>query len=150
MRPVPTGAPFRFPVLLHQDGDGQTRLLKQVVLLWQPEAGAYRLLVDPLRLPARVPGEPLEARRLSSAAFDFAGDSLAAQGELAPGGTLELVALIGRDLPTNPFRHAGHPDHDDLDEAGRPLPPERAEVYAIRRTIAIMIDDHADGVLSGG
>jgi hypothetical protein len=149
MRPVPTGAPFRFPILLHHDAIGETRLLKQVVLLWQPEPGAYLLIADPLRLPARVPDEPLEARRLSSTGFDFAGNSLPAQGELAAGGKLELVVEIGRDLPTNPFRHAGHPDHDDLDEAGRPLPPERAEVYAIRRAIEIAIDDQDGDILEG-
>jgi len=44
------------------------------------------------------------------------------------------VIEVPSDLPTNPFRHKYHPDHDNLDEQRREFVPE---AYAVTRRIQL-------------
>jgi hypothetical protein len=136
--PTPAAGEMRFPLLLHADPDGRISLLKEATLLWRDgpegEEGGYVLVTDPAvlaRLLAEGDGPP-SGRRLSTAAMDFPGDTGPMRGHLAPGQTAWTTVEVPTDLPTHPFRHPFHPDHDDGEE-----------VFAITRHIEITFDDAA-------
>jgi hypothetical protein len=105
------------------------------------QPGRFVLLTDDALLPgysgaALRNGQPV-GRRLSSTAFDFAGSSLAMAGGF--GEQLTTTIDLPADFPTNPFQHRYHPDHNNLDDEGRPT----EEAYAVKRrvTLAFTPDD---------
>lgn len=53
--------------------------------------------------------------RYSTVAYDFNGDDIEMNGEFQPGNQVNVSLLIDPNMPTNPFRHKFHPDHDNLD-----------------------------------
>ena len=151
--PVPAQRTFTFRVLMHVDANGQARLLKDVIQMWQngttrPSAvdptlneidqpGRFVLVTDKTRL-SEFSGSSMRdnvpvGQRLSTVGYDFAGETLAMSGVFGPGQSLSADLQIGSDFPTNPFLHRHHPDHNNLDEQNLPLPPQRAEAYAVRR-----------------
>ncbi len=152
--PTPTGSEFSFRIIVHVDGQGQARLLKEFIRVWEDgtaepsgenpgemvvaEPGRTVILTDDTLIP-RYQGTGLRGgqavgRRVSTAAYDFAGNTLPMTGGVGPGGTLECVIEVPSDLPTNPFRHKYHPDHDNLDEQRREFVPE---AYAVTRRIQL-------------
>lgn len=133
-QPVPTGSEFLFPLILHVDGGGSVRILKEVVLLWEraksaDTPGRTLLLTDTDMLRSLDARELPSGRRISSAAFDFAGTAVELGGSPTPGSTLSGVIEVPADLPTNPFAHRYHPDHDD---------PE--EIYAVSRRLELALE----------
>ena len=54
--------------------------------------------------------------RYSTIAYDFEGDTLEMDGDFGGDRTLQTAVVIEPDLPTNPFLHRYHPDHNNLDE----------------------------------
>jgi hypothetical protein len=143
--PQGTPAPLVLKLLLHMDADGNVRLLKQVILMWQngatpAAAGHYALVTDDTKIPdftgvAQRDGDPV-GKRISAVGFDFPGDSLACTGTLGTSGTVACTVPIAADAGTNPFLHRYHPDHDnkasDFTSAARP-----AEVNAVTRAITL-------------
>lgn len=142
--PTPTASEFQFRLLLHVDNAGQTRLLKEVTQMWQEgtykpdpnnsglqvvdRPGRFVLLTNEALLTryagaALRNGQPV-GRRLSSAAFDFAGHALAMTGGF--GERLTTTINLPAHFPTNPFLHKYHPDHNNLEEA-----------YALTRQITL-------------
>jgi hypothetical protein len=103
-----------YRLLLHVDAQGQARLLQRVLLAWQGTNTTdtnrqYALYSD----ESKVPASASEVYRLSSVAFPLiAPVSLAGELGYALFGRVDL----GYDDPVNPFKHAYHPDHDNLDE----------------------------------
>ncbi|MCK6499731.1 MAG: hypothetical protein L6Q38_09655, partial [Nitrospira sp.] len=149
--PTPTRAPFTLRMLLHVDAQGQPRLLQEAIQLWEP--GTWETRSDGVRVPAQTGrfvllsdarfgesfrGAPLgneapTGRRLSTADFDFSGypsNTLALSGLFKPGSRVEGTYHLSPNAPTHPFRHAYHPDHDNLDER---FSGPRTEAYAITR-----------------
>lgn len=147
------GSTFSMRLLIHVDGSGTTRLLKQVIQMWQngttrpdrddPQLqvdatpGRYVLLTDDGLIPtfrgaALRDGIPV-GRRLSTAHFDFPGNELAMTGDFGGTGALTAAIVLTPDFPTNPYRHKFHPDHDNLDPQGRPTP----EAFQIQRAIRL-------------
>lgn len=134
--PGKTGGAFRFRLLLHVDGAGQVRLLKEVIQMWQNgtrvpsptdpgftvvgQRGRYVLITDDSRIPdfegASVRDGVPVGIRLSTAAYDFPGNEMNIAGAFGPGQTLTFTLHLDPDSPTHPFRHKFHPDHDNLDE----------------------------------
>ena len=151
----PTASAFQFRVLIHVDASGQARLLKEAILVRDPVSGQDVLLSDSA-LAGQFAGSGLrdgEAvnRRVSSAAYDFAGDdtkmpgTVQMQGQAGEGGALDVVLKIASDLPTNPFLHRYHPDHDNLKAGtGEPLPADQAEAYAVQRDLSFTFTDAQD------
>jgi hypothetical protein len=155
--PTPTASEFPLRLLIHVDAAGQARLLKQVVLLWQPpvtepdpkderqrivkEPGRYVLVTDEALVPrfTRAASDDAQrrSRRFSAIAFDFPEPHLEMQGTFGPGKTLTRTIVLSPDAPTNPFRHPYHPDHDNLDEHYQPLPAGQEEVYEVKRDITL-------------
>lgn len=175
-QPTPVKAGFPLRLLLHVDGEGRARLLKEVIQMW--EDGTYRdvggvrevarpgrvvWLTDP-RLVARYQGVTLRdgvpvGRRLTSVGFDFDGGPeqvLSLAGSAVVGGKLTGTLEIGSGFPTNPFRHRYHPDHDNLDERFTTF---RAEAYAVSRALEFEFSaedptgftspDYGQGVVGG-
>jgi hypothetical protein len=150
--PTPTRAPFTLRLLMHVNDRGQSRLLHEAIQLW--EEGTWETRSDGVRVPAQAgryvllsdarfgesfsrsqpQGEIPVARRLSTADFDFSGypsNALALSGLFKPGSRVEGTYHLDPNAPTHPFRHAYHPDHDNLDE--RSSGP-RTEAYAVTRS----------------
>lgn len=133
--PMPVDDPFILRVIMHVDATGQVRLLKSVVQMWQegtlaPSAdnpdylevdipGHYVLLTDDSLIPnysgiTRRNGQSAGIR-YSTIAYDFEGLEQEMNGQLVTGSNLTVSLLIEPDMPTNPFYHKYHPDHDNLD-----------------------------------
>lgn len=110
-------------MILHVDGAGKVRLLKDALVAKRAGSNTLLLFTEPARL-ATQPVETtsatdptLKAQRYSTAAYDFQDTDGTADGaleltgslgsNLAVEGTLQLPATH----PTNPFRHKFHPDH---------------------------------------
>lgn len=147
--PQTTVNDFSYRVLIHVDDAGQTRLLKEVTLMWEDgvegESGRYVLITNPDLIPnykgaTLVDGEGV-GYRISCLAYDFNGIELALAGDfgwvpdgtgMVPGNPLTGELVLGVDDATNPFKHKFHPDHDnktaDFEEF-------TAEAYEIRRNM---------------
>ena len=155
--PVPTAtlSEFNLRLILHVNAAGQTRLLKQVLLMQENNPAGQPnnlvLLTDDSKIPlfkgAIVKEGQSFAYRVSAIGYDFAGPDLALGGGF--GTALTGTIVVGRDLATNPMKHRYHPDHNDLDEKYKPitapLPPDLQEVWEIRRALQITFDPEATG-----
>ena len=133
--PQPVGKPFAFRVLIHIDATGTARLVKSVVQMWQegtyapdpenPEylevdvPGNYVLLTDETLVPnysgVSIRSGQQAGIRYSTIAYDFLGDELEMSGDFEVGSSLNVSLLVDSEMPTNPFYHKYHPDHDNLD-----------------------------------
>jgi len=129
LTPTPTASEFNLRLLLHVDASGQTRLLKEVIEMWQDgttatDASGTTIVTQPGRtvlvtdesligqfsgVSARD-GVPV-GRRLSTAGFDFAGTELPMSGDFAMGSTVIGTNLMSDTFARNPFKHRYHPDH---------------------------------------
>ncbi len=134
--PKKTGTTFSQRVLIHVNGAGQARLLKDVIQMWEdgttrPSSvdptyqeldtpGRYVLLTnkDLIGLYSGVAGRdgvPVGIR-MSTVAYDFDGETLDLSGVFGPGSQLTAAVVVPSALQTNPFLHRYHPDHNNLDE----------------------------------
>lgn len=152
--PTPVGRPFPQRFLVHVDSTGQARLLKDVIQMWEqgssvPSAsnpgfrevdqpGRFVLLTDKdligLYSGAVVRDGSGVGLRFSTIAYDFADETLEFNGDFGPGNEMAVTAVVETDLPTNPFKHRYHPDHDNLDEQF--LNP-RVEAYQVVRNMQL-------------
>lgn len=135
-QPRDTGSPFTQRVLIHVNPQGQARLVKDVIQMWedgtmQPSSidpayqevatpGRYVLLTNKnlIGLYSGVAGRdgvPV-GLRYSTVAYDFDGETLDFSGVFGPGGEISTAIVVASTLPTNPFLHRYHPDHDNYDE----------------------------------
>jgi hypothetical protein len=138
--PTPTGSEYQFRLIVHVDQDGQTRLLQKVLQLWKPADDAYVLLTDeslasnPAYVTVSSGDGALAPRRVSTTAFGFANPILMS-GTF--GDSNACVVALGAEDPLNPYRHKYHPDHDNLDSDGQPLPPDRLESFTVTRRVSL-------------
>lgn len=149
--PSATPLPLSLRLLLHEDSNGDVRLLKQVIQMWKdgtlnPDGtvntqGHYVLLTDDTLISqykgVGVRGSSLVGRRISAVGFDFDGEQTLLDGDGSGTGTLDInqevsgsFSLPG-DHPTHPRRHRYHPEHDNSAPA--------SEVATIVRTITLEI-----------
>lgn len=152
--PTQTASPLNIRLMLHVDGSGHVRLLKDVIQMYKEPVydtdgnevapGRYVLLTDDSLVPnytgvSSRDGAPV-GRRISSAAFDFPRPEryIELAGTFAAGGALTGAFTLDPDHPTNPFLHRYHPDHDNLDERYQAY---RQEANLVTRDIEITLDD---------
>ena len=153
--PTPTPQTFAQRFLIHVDSSGQARLLKDVIQMWQEgtvapspidpslnevvESGRFVLLTDPGLIGLYVGSVNRDGasvgQRYSTVAYDFEGDSQLFDGEFVPGGQLSTTLVIEPDLPTNPFLHRYHPDHDNRDPQFLNF---QAEAYQVVREMRLV------------
>lgn len=160
LTPTPTATAFNLRLLVHVDTNGVARLLKEVIQMWQDgtytndnngrqvmdQPGHSVLLTDDA-LIGQFKGATLRdgrpvGRRICSVDFDFpsthTNNYLVLEGGFAIGNMLSNTIVIPSDMPTNPFRHKYHPDHDNLDASFKQF---KAEAYEITRAIELHFSD---------
>lgn len=136
VEPKKTGTTFSQRVLIHVNAQGQARLVKDVIQMWE-EGTTRPSSVDPSYQEVDTPGHYVLVTnkdliglytgaagrdgtpvgiRLSSVGYDFEGETLDFSGVFGPGGQLTTAVVVPSNLPTNPFLHRYHPDHNNLDE----------------------------------
>lgn len=126
---TPTGTDFRFRLILHVDSSGNTRLLKEVIQMWQDgtstndtdgfavtaSSGRTILVTDESKIPnftgVTARDGVIVGRRVSSAAFDFADNELPMAGDFSVGSSVTCTATLSESFARNPFKHRYHPDH---------------------------------------
>lgn len=157
--PLPVARPFSHRILVHVDAFGQARLLKEVIQMRRGEGSANPgepvLLTNDLAIPFFAPialrDSEFVGRRISTPAYDFEGASRSMSGTF--GSELNVGIPVPGDLPTNPFLHRFHPDHNALDEQFQPetgLPSHLTEVPSVSRLLSLVFDPpDPDGLLSG-
>jgi hypothetical protein len=151
--PTPTDSQAQFRILVHVNEQGQPRLLQKVIQMWKngttkPDPmdpgkqvvdvpGRYVLLTDEALTAnysgaALIDGQPV-GKRLSSAAFAFK-QPIAMAGTFGVGAITCPVPLDYNDV-LNPFKHAFHPDHNNLDERFEGTLPEGIEAFTVQRQV---------------
>lgn len=153
--PTPTRSEANLRILLHVDSEGVTRLLREVIQMWQDgtytndasgfrrtaEPGRHVLLTDD-RLIGQFGGVALRdgvpvGRRISTVSYDFDSGTntfLELSGLFAISSSVSGTLVVPETAPTNPFRHKYHPDHDNLDATFRNFVPE---AYRVTRQIEL-------------
>lgn len=162
-----SGSEFNLRLLVHVDGQGVPRLLKQVIQLWREGAyvtnassgvrqadtnhpGGFVLVTDDERIgdftgATLRDGEPV-GRRISCVGLDFPDEpgqppnTRRMSGTVALRGHLTNQFTLPSDFPTHPFKHRQHPDHDNL---AADFATARAEAPAITRTIELHFSPQA-------
>lgn len=139
LTPRPVRSPFTHRLLVHVDGAGKAKLLKEVVQLWKDGTtktddqgrqvvdtpGHYVLLTNPNRTHefkgVQLRDGELAGRRFSSISYDFPTSPdqnyLNMVGTFAISNSLLASFTLPAGFPTNPFRHKYHPDHNDDSES---------------------------------
>lgn len=113
---TPVAQTFSFRVIMHNNG-GEVALLKDVILMKNQatdnESGSYVLVTDEQRISeftgVAIRDGELVGKRLSTAAYDFTGNTQAMAGSI--GSQLTISLLIDKQSPTNPYRHLYHAQH---------------------------------------
>jgi len=134
--------PFPLRLILHNDG-AMAFLLQRVYL----GVGMNSNLVVATGQEALLPSELATARRITSVHLPTADGNLpwAFTGTLTEGQTLTTtVTLAHDDDGSNPFLHAYHPDHDNLDALFDTPLPAGVESYGVRRVISLQIQSPSD------
>lgn len=159
VEPKAVGKPFAFRVLIHIDATGRAKLLKNVVQMWQegtytPSAsnpeylevdvpGNYVLLTDDSLIPdfsgVTVRSGQSAGVRYSTIGYDFEGNDIEMSGDFSIGNSLLASLLVDSDLPTNPFYHKYHPDHDNFDAQ---FLNYKQEAYQITREMQFQFSQH--------
>lgn len=130
--PAKTATPLQFRLLLHVDNAGKVKLLKDVIVARRATPTLDVVLVnDSSRLAAlnleRTAEQAIAGRRYSAVGYDFSGLDLACRGGVGQGFRTEVSVVLSNTAPTNPFRHAFHPDHANTG----------ARAYSVRREVGI-------------
>ena len=109
--------PFQFRLLVHVDNEGNAKLLKQAFMAMPTAEGETYLLADretAIAFRGEYPGGTI--RRTASANFPFMAPLALTGGSFATGGaTVGATFTQEYDDKTNPFVHAFHPQHDNIE-----------------------------------
>lgn len=159
--PRAAGSPFSLTLLLHVDSAGQTRLLREVIQLFDPgttstDTNGVAVIITPRRevlltedsllgqYEAVFPRDGKSVgRRLSSSSYDFdtsAGNFLPLTGWFGGSRTIDGTITLAPGFATNPFFHRYHPDHDNLDAS---FTGARREAYEVTRRISLTFSSSA-------
>jgi hypothetical protein len=86
--------------------------------------------------------------RYSTVGYDFDGEALELEGDFGGDRTLQAAIVVEPDLPTNPFLHKYHPDHNNLDEQ---FLNYREEAFRVVRDMQFVFSpEPPDGVAQPG
>ena len=166
--PTPTGRDFSQRFLIHVSSAGEARLLKDVIQMWdegttQPSSsnpdyeevdtpGRYVLVTNKDLIGAYSGAANQDGAsvgiRYSTVAYDFADETLAFTGGFGPGAELSANVVVASNLPTNPFLHRYHPDHNNLDENFLTTTVEAYQVVRNMR-LAFTVEDPSGANLPG-
>jgi hypothetical protein len=155
--PLPTQSTFSFKVLIHYDGNGVARLLKEAYVVHEETPAPTELNANAkTRVPVVLDNDQeipnyvgikddngkLVGYRLSAVTYDFPETSriLSKVGNFgAASSHISVMIPIAEESKTHPMRHRHHPGHDGLDEMfqTRPTqyPDHKKEVWAMTREL---------------
>ncbi|MDJ0654110.1 MAG: hypothetical protein QNJ40_08160 [Xanthomonadales bacterium] len=154
VEPKQVSRPFPQKIIIHVDGNGAVRLLKEVIQMARPavlapaaddpanleivEQGNEVLITDDSLLPnfeglTSRDGQGVGVRH-STTSYDFADQFLDVSGTFGPTGVLSVNLDLPAQFPTNPFKHRYHPDHDNLDAQ---FVNFQAEAFDVTRVIQL-------------
>ena len=136
-----TAQTFPVRLIVHTDATGTARLLSNVYA--GPIATAVEGAVP--RFGIATAESLLDAGRLANAvrltAVHFPLDlNLELNGSFGAGGSLDGTVLLAHNDKENPFIHAFHPDHDNLDARFEEALPARAESHQVTRLLSLAFD----------
>lgn len=116
-RLVPAPHPFQFRLLVHVDANRTARIVKEVFTAKASPEAATMLLADRDTAVAFRGEYPKGSiTRTSSANFPFMSPLALYGGRfMAPGDTISGTFTQAYDDKTNPFVHAFHPQHDNVE-----------------------------------
>lgn len=141
-QPTQPRAAFPVRLLLHATAGGTTTLLPQVFLgnaaNGTPKASTQESVVK-ATATSRI-------ARLSSAAFPLEMPVTTSGGGVGLSNTLTYTVTLPFDSATNPFLHAYHPDHDNLDARFAQKLANKAESYTVTRVITLAFQPSLAGV----
>jgi hypothetical protein len=133
--PQATRQAFPLYYLLHIDGAGVTRVLRQAFVGKLTSAGnALGITVKESLIQSAAVSDVKPARYFSPI-LPYATPVVTASGN-APG-AVQWTLTHGYDDPANPFVHTYHPDHDNLDAKFANKLPAGVESYTVVRTCAL-------------
>lgn len=128
-------APFPLRLIVHQGTNGTTKLLQRVFV--GPDALTTNTIIT-LEEGKLHPGLLSRARRLSAVHLPISSTGWPLQGDFGGVGIMNAVLTDGFDnTASNPFLHAYHPDHDNLDALFTSTARKGAESYDIKRQITL-------------
>ena len=160
--PLPTTREFTQRILIHVNAAGVSRLVKDVIQMWE-EGTEMPSASDPELFQVDTPGREVLLTdknlvpsysgiavrngvgvgvRYSTIAYDFEDQFLEFSGDFDVNGTLGLTLVLDPEMPTNPFRHKFHPDHDNLDAQFLNF---RQEAYQVSRILELQFSEHIPG-----
>ena len=136
-----TSRAYPLRLLVHVDVNGQATLISHVYqgLISTPSGGTEVGLT--LREGALDPGNLARARRLSVAHLPL--NTNAGLSGFGPGIEAAATISLAHDAAENPFVHAYHPDHDNLDSRFQNALPAGRESYHITRSMKLNFDSSA-------
>lgn len=141
---VPT--PFPLRLIVHHAADGSTKLLQRVFI--GPSVLDTNTILT-LQENKLHPNLLSQARRLSAVHLPLSNTGWVLQGDFGGIGILNAVLTDGFDNSTsNPFLHAYHPDHDNLDALFQSAARKGAESYDIKRQITLSFTPPDDDFVS--
>ena len=128
-----TSQPFPLAFLVHVDSAGTPRLLSQAFTGRLTSEGNPPGIAVKENLVLASGQSDIEPRRYVSCQLPL-DQAIGGSGAVATGSTVSWNISIPHNDPTNPFVHAYHPDHDNLNAAFKTPVAEGEESYSIQRT----------------
>ena len=139
-------APFPLRLIVHHGGNGQTKLLQRVYIGPNANGTNTILTLQENKLDAN---QLTKARRMSAVHLPLAGAPWNLAGEFGGVGIMNAVLTDGfNNTGSNPFLHAYHPDHDNLDALYQPITKPGTESYDVKRQITLSFTPPGDDFTS--
>ena len=132
-------SPLSMRVMIHVDSNGVPRVIQQACFAqaWTGSSYVTQLYSSPTRLAA---GATLTSR-VSAPMWPPIGPT-AMSG--AFGSTLSATLTIPYDHPVNPFVHAYHPDHNNMDETYSNRVASAVESFDVTRSVTFYFGNSGD------
>ncbi|MCC7374470.1 MAG: hypothetical protein IT581_07425 [Verrucomicrobiales bacterium] len=138
--------PFPLRLIVHHDGTA-SRLLQKVFVGTGISSNAVTTLRESLLLPSQI----AEARRISCVHLPTSAGNVpwSFTGAMRPGQSMSVdVPLSFDNSSSNPFVHAYHPDHDNLDAQFASALPRGWESYGVTRRMTLSFTTPRDDFTS--
>lgn len=141
---VPT--PFPLRLIVHHGADGLTKLLQRVYI--GPSASSSNTILT-LQESKLDKDQLSKARRLSAVHLPLSGAPWSLVGDFGGVGIMNTVLTDGfNNTASNPFLHAYHPDHDNMDALYQPITKPGTESYDVKRQITLSFTPPGDDFTS--
>ncbi len=130
------GRPYPLRLILHTGTDGGgAKLLQRVFVGPKPDGQVGLTTREELLDPAQL----AHARRISAVHLPWSASNVpwAGTGALRPGEAVNVTVTVSFEDAANPFLHAYHPDHDNLNATFDARLGRGEESYDIQRQITL-------------